>query len=32
MYETVLTIELKAHDHDLYYFDCKKAGEVDFFN
>lgn len=30
LYETVIAMELKAHDHDLYYFDSKKVGEVDF--
>lgn len=30
MYETALAMELKVHDHDLYYFDSKKVGEVDF--
>ncbi len=30
VYETVIAQELKAHDHDLYYFDRKKVGEVDF--
>lgn len=30
VYETVCATELKAHGHDLYYFDSKKVGEVDF--
>lgn len=30
VYETVVAQELKAHDHELYYFDRKKVGEVDF--
>ena len=30
VYETVCAMELKAHGHDLYYFDSKKVGEVDF--
>ena len=30
LYETVCAMELKAHDHDLFYFDSKKTGEVDF--
>ena len=30
LYETVCAMELKAHGHDLYYFDSKKVGEVDF--
>ncbi len=30
VYETVVAMELKAHGHDLYYFDSKKTGEVDF--
>ena len=29
-YETAVAMELKAHGHDLYYFDSKKTGEVDF--
>ena len=29
-YETAVAMELKAHGHDLYYFDSKKVGEVDF--
>lgn len=27
MYETALAMELKVHDHDLYYFDSKKVGK-----
>lgn len=30
VYETVCAQELIAHGHDLYYFDSKKVGEVDF--
>ena len=30
VYETACAMELKAHGHDLYYFDRKKVGEVDF--
>ena len=30
VYETVCATELRAHGHDLYYFDSKKVGEVDF--
>lgn len=30
VYETVVAQELKAHDHELYYYDRKKVGEVDF--
>ena len=30
VYETVVAQELAAHGHDLYYYDRKKAGEVDF--
>lgn len=29
-YETVAAMELIAHGHELYYFDSKKVGEVDF--
>ena len=29
-YETAAAMELIAHRHDLYYFDSKKVGEVDF--
>lgn len=29
-YETAVAMELTAHGHDLYYFDSKKVGEVDF--
>ena len=30
VYETVTAMELIAHGHELYYFDSKKVGEVDF--
>lgn len=30
VYETVVATELSAHKHELYYFDNKKIGEVDF--
>ena len=30
IYETVVAQELKAHGYDLYYYDNKKNGEVDF--
>ena len=30
VYETVVTTELKAHGHTLYYYDNKQKGEVDF--
>ena len=30
VYETVAAMELLAHGHQLYYFDSKKVGEVDF--
>lgn len=30
VYETVVAIELTAHGHNLYYFDSKKVGEVDY--
>ena len=30
VYETVVAMELLAHGHELYYFDSKKVGEVDF--
>ena len=30
VYETVIAQELKAHGHDLFYYDRKKVGEVDF--
>jgi len=30
VYETVVAQELKAHGHDLYYYDNKKNGEVDY--
>ncbi len=29
VYETVVAEELRAHDHELYYYDRKKVGEVD---
>ena len=29
-YETVCAMELSAHWHELYYFDSKKVGEVNF--
>ena len=29
-YETAAAMELIAHNHELYYFDSKKVGEVDF--
>jgi len=29
-YETACAMELIAHGHELYYFDSKKVGEVDF--
>ena len=29
-YETAAAMELIAHGHELYYFDSKKVGEVDF--
>lgn len=29
-YETAVAMELIAHDHEPYYFDSKKVGEVDF--
>ena len=29
-YETAAAMELSAHGHNLYYFDSKKVGEVDF--
>ena len=29
-YETAAAMELTAHGHELYYFDSKKVGEVDF--
>lgn len=29
-YETAAAMELLAHGHELYYFDSKKVGEVDF--
>ena len=30
VYETAVAMELTAHGHELYYFDSKKVGEVDF--
>jgi hypothetical protein len=30
VYETVVAQELKAHGHNLYYYDNKHNGEVDF--
>ena len=30
VYETASAMELIAHGHELYYFDSKKVGEVDF--
>lgn len=30
VYETVVAQELKAHGHELYYYDNKKVGEVDY--
>ncbi len=30
VYETVVAQELKAHGFNLYYYDNKKAGEVDY--
>lgn len=30
VYETACACELACHGHDLYYFDSKKVGEVDF--
>ena len=30
LYETVVAQELKAHGYNLYYYDNKKNGEVDF--
>ena len=30
VYETVVAEELKCHGHDLYYYDRKKVGEVDY--
>ena len=30
VYETVVAQELRAHGYDLYYYDNKKNGEVDF--
>ena len=30
VYESVVASELKAHGHNLYYYDNKAKGEVDF--
>ncbi len=30
VYESVIAQELKAHNHELYYYDRRKVGEVDF--
>ena len=30
VYETVVAQELKAHGYELYYYDNKKSGEVDY--
>lgn len=30
VYETAVACELKAHGHDLFYYDNRKKGEVDF--
>lgn len=30
VYETACAMELSAHGHELFYFDSKKVGEVDF--
>lgn len=30
VYETVVAMELRAHGHNLFYYDNKKNGEVDF--
>ncbi len=30
VYETVVAQELKAHNHEPYYYDRKKVGEVDY--
>ena len=30
VYETAVACELKAHGHDLFYYDNSKKGEVDF--
>lgn len=30
VYETVVAQELRAHGFDLYYYDNKKTGEVDY--
>lgn len=30
VYETAAAMEINSHGHELYYFDSKKVGEVDF--
>ena len=30
LYENVVAMELKCHDHKLYYYDNKKNGEIDY--
>ena len=30
VYETVVAEELNSHGHELFYFDSKKVGEVDY--
>lgn len=30
VYQSVVAQELKAHNHELYYYDRRKVGEVDF--
>ena len=30
VYETIVATELMAHDHELYYYDNRNKGEVDF--
>ena len=30
VYETVVAQELKAHNHNIYYYDRRKIGEVDY--
>ena len=30
VYETVIATELQSHGHNLFYYDRKKIGEVDF--
>ncbi len=32
VYESCVTSELKAHGYNLFYYDNKANGEVDFFN